>query len=87
MSGSSAEETTSAVIVANEPEPFVLEAVPEPSEEAYKKTDTENIKISMPKNPMDKWDGKDMKTLLDAIPLDKAGQLKSPRISGNKSPR
>lgn len=47
-----------------------------PGQENLKVVDTEDLKVALIRNPVAKWDGRDMDSLLKQIPLGRMGQLR-----------
>ena len=57
---------------------FDEEASPEkpPDHESVKVVDIEDFRVSARRNPVTRWDGKDMDSLLQQIPLSRIGHLR-----------
>ena len=47
-----------------------------PGEETLRFVDMEDLKVAMARNPMVRWDGRDMDSLLAQIPLARMGQVR-----------
>ena len=70
------EEIQSSLSDDDKGTPSPLQEPVNPGQEILKVGDTENLKVALIRNPVARWDGRDMDSLLEQIPLSRMGQLR-----------